>query len=123
MTALVTVFAVLLGLCIGSFLTVVVWRVPRGESVVRPRSYCPRCGTPIQERHNVPVLGWLWLRGRCAACGNPISVRYPLIEAGTGALYGVVAGLVGLSWWLVPGLVGATVVMTAVAWWFTARRG
>jgi|KBSSwiStaDraftv2_1062776.scaffolds.fasta_scaffold52012_3 leader peptidase (prepilin peptidase)/N-methyltransferase len=122
MTVVATVFAVLLGLAIGSFLTVVLWRVPRGESVVRPRSYCPECGTPIKERHNVPVFGWLVLRGRCAACKNPISPRYPLIEASTGAAYGVTAALVGVSWWLLPALLGATALMTAVAWWFTARR-
>jgi leader peptidase (prepilin peptidase)/N-methyltransferase len=77
----------LLGLAVGSFLNVVIHRVPRGESVVSPASRCPRCGTPIRARHNVPVLGWLILRGRCADCGTPISARYPLVELGTGLLF------------------------------------
>ena len=81
------VLIALLGLAIGSFLTVVVDRVPSGESVVRPGSRCPRCGTAIRARHNIPVLGWLLLRGRCASCGNPIGARYPLIELTTCALF------------------------------------
>jgi leader peptidase (prepilin peptidase)/N-methyltransferase len=81
------VLIALLGLAIGSFLTVVVDRVPSGESVVRPGSRCPRCGTPIRARHNIPVLGWLILRGRCASCGTPIGARYPLIELTTCALF------------------------------------
>jgi leader peptidase (prepilin peptidase) / N-methyltransferase len=81
----------LLGLAIGSFLNVVVHRVPRGESVASPPSACPRCGAAIRARHNVPVLGWLVLRGRCADCAAPIAVRYPLVELGTGLLFAVVA--------------------------------
>jgi leader peptidase (prepilin peptidase)/N-methyltransferase len=61
--------------------------------VVRPASRCPRCGTPIKSRHNIPVLGWLILRGRCATCSAPISVRYPLIELGTGLLFAAFAWL------------------------------
>jgi leader peptidase (prepilin peptidase)/N-methyltransferase len=76
-----------LGLLVGSFLNVVVWRLPRGESLVRPRSQCPQCGTPIKPYDNVPVLSWLLLRGRCRNCGAPISARYPLVEAVTGALF------------------------------------
>jgi leader peptidase (prepilin peptidase)/N-methyltransferase len=89
--ASLAVAAALLGLIIGSFLNVVVWRVPRGESVVRPASACPGCGTPISPRDNVPVLSWLVLRGRCRECAEPISRRYPLVEAGTGALFAVMA--------------------------------
>jgi leader peptidase (prepilin peptidase)/N-methyltransferase len=81
------VLVALLGLAIGSFLTVVVDRVPRGESVVRPGSRCPGCGTPIRARHNIPVLGWLILRGRCASCGAAIGARYPLIELTTCVLF------------------------------------
>ena len=77
----------LLGLAVGSFLNVVIHRVPRGESVVSPASRCPGCGTPIRARHNIPVLGWLVLRGQCADCGTPISARYPLVELGTGLLF------------------------------------
>lgn len=83
-------FSGVLGLLIGSFLNVVVHRVPRGESVVRPPSACPACGHEIRARDNVPVLGWLLLRGRCRDCAAPISARYPLVELGTGVLFAVV---------------------------------
>jgi leader peptidase (prepilin peptidase)/N-methyltransferase len=88
----------LLGLAIGSFLNVVIHRVPRDESVVNPGSHCPDCGNPVRSRHNVPVLGWLMLRGRCADCGTRISARYPLVEAGTAALFAAVAARFGWSW-------------------------
>jgi leader peptidase (prepilin peptidase)/N-methyltransferase len=92
-TALVGILAAVLGLMIGSFLTVVVDRVPKHESVVRPRSRCPGCGAQVRTRDNVPVVSWLVLRGRCRSCGERISVRYPLIEAGTAAAF-VAIGLV-----------------------------
>ena len=88
----------LLGLAVGSFLNVVIHRVPRGESVVHPGSHCPACGNAVRTRHNVPVLGWLLLRGRCADCRTPISARYPLVEAGTAALFVAVAARFGFSW-------------------------
>ena len=88
-TALWAGLAGLLGLMIGSFLNVVVYRVPAGVSVVSPPSACPRCDTQIRNRHNVPVLGWLMLRGRCYDCRAPISVRYPLVEALTGTLFAI----------------------------------
>lgn len=91
-SALIVLIGVL-GLVVGSFLNVVVWRVPRGESVVRPRSACPRCGRPIRSRDNVPVLSWLLLRGRCRDCGEPISARYPLVEAATAVLFAAMASL------------------------------
>ena len=77
----------LAGLVFGSFLTVVVHRMPRRESVVAPRSACPSCGAPVRARDNVPVLSYLLLRGRCRACRVPISAEYPLVEAITGALF------------------------------------
>ena len=76
-----------LGLCIGSFLNVVIHRVPLGLSVVSPPSSCPGCEAPIRARHNVPVVGWLVLRGRCADCGAAISARYPIVELLTGAVF------------------------------------
>lgn len=79
------------GLAVGSFLNVVIYRVPRGESLVTPASHCPSCGQPIRNRHNVPVFGWLALRGRCADCRVRISVRYPLVELATGVLFLAVA--------------------------------
>ncbi|TNC29573.1 prepilin peptidase [Amycolatopsis alkalitolerans] len=78
------------GLVTGSFLTVVVHRLPRGESLITPPSRCPACGHRIRARHNVPVLGWLLRRGRCADCGAPIAARYPVIELGTGLSFLVV---------------------------------
>lgn len=80
-----------LGLAVGSFLNVVVARVPAGLSIVRPASRCPSCGHGIRARHNVPVLGWLALRGRCHDCTERISVRYPLVEAATAVLFVVTA--------------------------------
>jgi leader peptidase (prepilin peptidase)/N-methyltransferase len=70
----------LVGAVVGSFLNVVIARVPAGESVVRPRSRCPRCRTPIAWYDNVPVLSWVLLRGRCRRCGVAIPIRYPLVE-------------------------------------------
>lgn len=84
MTAALLAAAFVLGLIVGSFLNVVIYRVPRGESVVRPRSACPSCGSPVRPRDNIPVLSWLLLRGRCRDCGTAISPRYPLVEIGTG---------------------------------------
>jgi leader peptidase (prepilin peptidase) / N-methyltransferase len=79
------------GACIGSFLNVVAWRLPLGMSLSSPRSHCPSCKRPIQLRDNVPVLGWLWLRGRCRACGERISPRYPIVEFVTGATFAALA--------------------------------
>ena len=81
------------GTMLGSFVNVVVHRVPRGISVVHGRSRCPRCGAAVRPRDNVPVLGWLVLRGRCRDCAEPISARYPLVEAGCGLLMTMVAAL------------------------------
>ncbi len=79
-------FAGVLGAILGSFLNVVVHRLPRHESLVKPRSHCPACGTPVKPYDNVPILSWLALRGHCRGCGVAISARYPLIEALTAAL-------------------------------------
>lgn len=91
MTLIVVVFVAVLGLVVGSFLNVVIWRVPRGESIVRPRSHCPGCATPIRPRDEVPVLSWLLLRGRCRDCAVRISSRYPLVELATMALFAAMA--------------------------------
>src|SRR5687768_12791041 len=80
-------FLFALGASIGSFLNVVVWRLPRGKSLVRPGSYCPRCGNPLKWYDNVPVLGWIKLGGKCRFCREPISPRYPIVEAITGLLF------------------------------------
>ena len=80
LTMVLAIAAAILGACIGSFLNVVAWRLPRQESVVLPPSHCPRCGTQLRWFENLPVLGWLGLRGHCRHCGAPISPRYPLVE-------------------------------------------
>lgn len=87
-----------LGLCVGSFLNVVIHRVPKRQSVVRPRSHCPSCEAPVAELDNIPVLSWLLLRGRCRCCAAPIPLRYPLVELGTAALFAVAALRIGLDW-------------------------
>jgi leader peptidase (prepilin peptidase)/N-methyltransferase len=85
--------AALFGLLIGSFLNVVAWRLPRGESLVKPRSKCPGCSTQLKAYDNIPVFSWLVLRGRCRGCGEKISARYPVVEAVTAALYVLVVAL------------------------------
>lgn len=95
--ALVVVWAAVLGALVGSFLNVVVWRVPRGESIVRPPSACPACGHPIRPRDNVPVVSWLVLGGRCRDCKSRISARYPLVELGTAGAFALVAVRFGLT--------------------------
>src|SRR5919112_2280635 len=87
----------LLGALIGSFLNVVIHRLPRGESLVRPRSRCPECSAAIAPYDNVPVLSWLLLRGRCRRCGAPISPRYPLVELLTAVAFAAVVALRGFD--------------------------
>ncbi|MGE5829358.1 MAG: prepilin peptidase [Micromonosporaceae bacterium] len=87
----VPVVAGLVGLAVGSFLNVVIYRVPRGESLARPPSHCPACGHPVRARHNLPVVGWLVLGGRCADCGARFGVRYPLVEVVTGVVFAALA--------------------------------
>jgi leader peptidase (prepilin peptidase)/N-methyltransferase len=79
------------GLLVGSFLNVVIYRVPRGMSIVRPPSHCPTCDTELSGLDNVPLLSWLFLRGRCRYCRTPISVRYPIVELLTGVCFGLTA--------------------------------
>ena len=85
------------GACIGSFLNVVVYRIPAGLSLIHPPSRCPQCFHKLGKTENVPILGWLWLRGRCRWCKTPISSRYPLVETATGILFVLVFGKFGYS--------------------------
>jgi leader peptidase (prepilin peptidase)/N-methyltransferase len=96
-TPALVVTCALLGAVVGSFLNVVIWRLPRGESIVSPGSRCPSCGAAIRWYDNVPVLGWLLLMGRCRACRAPISAEYPLVEAANGALWGLLAWRFGFG--------------------------
>ena len=100
MTSVAAVVCGLIGLCVGSFLNVVIYRVPRRESVIRPRSHCPSCDTPIADRDNVPVVSWLLLRGRCRSCRTRISIRYPIVELGTAVLFVAAAVRLGATWQL-----------------------
>ena len=110
------VIAGLFGLLIGSFLNVVVWRLPRGESLSHPGSHCPECDHPIRAYDNIPVVSWLLLRGRCRDCGAQISIRYPLVELATGLCFAATAAWVGLSALLPFALwfVAACIAMTLI---------
>jgi leader peptidase (prepilin peptidase)/N-methyltransferase len=111
-----------LGLVVGSFLNVVIWRVPRDESVVRPPSHCPSCDAPVRPRDNVPVVSWLVLRGRCRDCGARISARYPAVELLTAAVFVAFGWRIGvdleqyvaLAGYLVLGAVGVAQAMIDV---------
>jgi leader peptidase (prepilin peptidase)/N-methyltransferase len=118
--------AALLGASVGSFLNVVVWRLPREESLLWPASHCPRCGAPLGWLENVPVLSWIALRGRCRHCHAPISRRYPLIEGLCGSLWVLMAlarpdvvaaqsatPLVMITGWL---LVSVLLVLSLIDW-------
>ncbi|MCW2560898.1 MAG: peptidase domain protein [Mycobacterium sp.] len=107
-------FAAIAGLLVGSFLNVVIWRVPRGESVVRPRSHCPRCDAVLLERDNIPIISWLVLRRKCRHCGEPISGRYPLVELITGLLFAAVAAEIGYRF-AVVGFLYFTAIAVALA--------
>jgi len=109
MTPMLAAAAGITGLSIGSFLNVVVWRVPRGVSIVRPASACPGCGVAIRARDNVPVLSWLLLGRRCRDCRTSISARYPLIELATGLVFVLVALL------FAPAIAAADSAATIVA--------
>jgi leader peptidase (prepilin peptidase)/N-methyltransferase len=97
--------AVLFGLVVGSFLNVVIHRVPRHESIAWPASHCPNCGEPIRPLDNVPLVSYILLRGRCRNCKERISARYPAVEALTGLLFGAAAYEFGVSLALLPALV------------------
>ena len=102
--SLVTAIIFVSGSAIGSFLNVVVYRLPAGLSVMWPPSRCPKCLNQLKPYENIPVFGWLWLRGRCNHCLRPISARYPLVEAATGLLFLLIfwrfgAGVQTLGFW------------------------
>jgi leader peptidase (prepilin peptidase)/N-methyltransferase len=147
--AVIVIFLVALGANLGSFLNVVVHRLPRGESVVRGGSRCPSCGAAIRWHDNVPVVGWLALGGRCRDCRRPISPRYPLVEAAAAAIVGAVASVELLSggrnlpgemslgrraggdllilnpdWWLIAACaLHCAVLVTLLAWALLDRDG
>ena len=96
-------FAFLVGSIIGSFLNVLIVRIPKGENIAYPASHCPTCGHPLRWRHNIPIVSWIMLKGRCAFCQSSISRTYPVIEFMTGLLYATTALKTGLNaeWFVV----------------------
>jgi len=108
--------ALLFGLVIGSFLNVVIARLPEGRSVLRPRSACPGCGTPIAWHDNIPILSFAALRARCRACGMGIPWRYPIVEASTGASFALAYAILGPTLDFVAGalLLAALIAITAI---------
>ncbi len=96
--AVVSAFVFLAGLCIGSFLNVCIWRIPRGESIAWPGSHCPKCGHPLGVLDNIPLLSWLCLRGKCRYCKAPITPRYFLVELLTGTLFFLLWWVRGCTW-------------------------
>jgi leader peptidase (prepilin peptidase)/N-methyltransferase len=105
----------LVGLLVGSFLNVCIYRLPRRESVVGGRSRCPSCGRQIRAWENVPIVSWLALRGRCAGCRAPISIRYPIVELVTGAVFATGAAVFGPSWLLMSRLTFAAAMIVLFA--------
>jgi len=108
--------AALVGLLIGSFLNVCIYRIPRKESIVWPPSHCPACGSRVRPYQNVPVLSYLWLKGRCGTCRGSISLKYPIVEALNGFSYGVIVWHFGLEWQAVvyAALVSALLVAAVI---------
>ena len=107
------VFAFALGAIVGSFLNVVIHRYPREESIVFPASHCPNCNTPIKPYDNVPILSYVWLRGRCRACNAPFSIRYPLVELANALFYLAIFQRTGATplFIVVAALVSMTIVL------------
>lgn len=113
-----TFFVFFLGLCVGSFLNVCIWRIPRDESIVFPPSHCPKCDHELSWFENIPLLSWLCLKGRCRKCGNPITIRYFLVELLTGILFlGVWFRILSfnLPFYLFLGLLLGSFVVTVLA--------
>jgi len=97
---MVEIFIFILGAIIGSFLNVVIYRIPLGKNIAFPQSYCPSCNTPLKWWHNIPIFSWIFLRGKCYFCHAPISKRYPIIELLSGMLFVIIYFKIGLVWYL-----------------------
>ena len=97
---IIGVFVFVFGLLIGSFLNVVIFRVPKGESISFPASHCQSCNTPLKWYHNIPVFSWLFLKGKCAFCKEPISKQYPIIELLNAMIYLLLFYKLGIVWYL-----------------------
>ncbi len=97
---LVAIFIFLFGISVGSFLNVLIYRIPENKSILNPPSSCPKCNNRLKWYHNVPILGWLMLAGKCAYCKEPISAQYPIIELINGIIWVAIFLKIGLVWYL-----------------------
>ena len=95
---LLAIYLFLIGSAVGSFLNVVIYRLPRGESIVKPGSHCPHCDSPVKPYDNIPILSWLLLRGKCRSCKGEISIRYPAVELSSALWFVWMYLQFGLSW-------------------------
>jgi len=98
MEGFVAAFVIIIGLAYGSFLNVLISRIPKDENIVFPASHCPKCNTPLKFYHNIPLFSWLFLRGKCAFCKEKISIQYPLVELLNGLIFAAVFFKLGLSY-------------------------
>jgi len=99
-TSIIALVVFIFGIMIGSFLNVIIYRIPKGESIVFPASKCQSCQTPLKWYHNIPIFSWLALRGKCAFCKEPIARQYPMVEFVTGIIFVALYFKLGLVWYL-----------------------
>jgi len=99
-TSFIAIVVFTFGIMIGSFLNVVIYRIPKGESIAFPASKCQNCQTPLKWYHNIPIFSWLFLRGKCAFCKDPISKQYPIVEFITGIIFVALYFKLDLVWYL-----------------------
>jgi leader peptidase (prepilin peptidase)/N-methyltransferase len=97
---LIAIVIFIFGIMIGSFLNVVIYRIPKGESIAFPASKCQSCQTPLKWYHNIPIFSWLFLGGKCAFCKDPIAKQYPIVEFITGIIFVALFMKLGLVWYL-----------------------
>lgn len=104
-------YVFIIGIVIGSFLNVIIYRIPREISFAKGRSFCPHCNAQIKGYHNIPIFSYFWLKARCTDCGEPISIRYPLVELFTGIMAVLIFAVYGFSFqWLVVFSAGAILI-------------
>jgi leader peptidase (prepilin peptidase)/N-methyltransferase len=111
MDPVLAILAAVLGVCVGSFLNVCIYRLPLGQSLASPPSRCPSCGRGLRWYHNVPIVSWIMLRGRCAHCQAPISIQYPVIELVTALIWVLIVWMTPIGWLLASRLVLATALI------------
>jgi leader peptidase (prepilin peptidase)/N-methyltransferase len=110
----IVAYGAVVGLCLGSFLNALVYRAPRHLSVLRSRSFCPRCKAPIRGYDNIPLISWVVLGGKCRSCSQPISIRYPLLEVGCGSFGALVAASALRDWSAAVLVVGLALLLVGI---------